>query len=312
MATRQYIGARYVPKFYVNGSGTSEWTANTAYEALTIVTRNGNSYTSKIPVPASVGAPENNAAYWVSTGIYNQQVEAYRQEVVGYRDDVADFESNLSDYGQIEIIGCVLRKDENGWGILDNSGHKPLHITGVSVRADGGIDLNYDKTYSKVGSLCIVPDETLTRCGWGAGASVAVGGSTIVLSHTRAYSGMFDFNEQGEISYYPDPSYLGDIREVVWDGTVFQVRFKEYVKGGFFNSVFVQFSRGAYNKIAVPTTNFSDDYRINITPGPDGLSGVGTRGGMYIMATKGGYEVDANDFPVITNANFFISGFMWK
>ena len=82
MALRQYIGARYVPKFYENG----DWTANTAYEALTIVTRNGNSYTSKKPVPASVGAPENNPDYWVSTGIYNAQVEELREDI----DDIND------------------------------------------------------------------------------------------------------------------------------------------------------------------------------------------------------------------------------
>lgn len=80
MATRQYIGARYVPKFF-NNNGSSEWVSGVAYEALTIVTRLSNSYTSKKPVPASIGAPEANPEYWVSTGIYNQQVEEYRQEV---------------------------------------------------------------------------------------------------------------------------------------------------------------------------------------------------------------------------------------
>lgn len=77
MGTKQYIGARYVPKF----AEPTEWQSNTQYEALTIVTRNGNSYTSKKFVPATIGAPENNSSYWASTGIYNQQVEAYREEV---------------------------------------------------------------------------------------------------------------------------------------------------------------------------------------------------------------------------------------
>lgn len=80
MSLRQYVGARYVPKFYEGPAG-SDWTANTQYEPLTIVTRNGNSYTSKKAVPASIGAPESNPDYWASTGIYNQQVEQYRQEV---------------------------------------------------------------------------------------------------------------------------------------------------------------------------------------------------------------------------------------
>ena len=71
--TTQYIGARYVPKFYQNSYGNSDWIGGISYEPLTIVTRNGNSFTSKIPVPAGVGAPENNPDYWVNTGNYNSQ-----------------------------------------------------------------------------------------------------------------------------------------------------------------------------------------------------------------------------------------------
>ena len=80
MAVTQYIGARYVPKFFENADGTSAWAAGVAYEPLTIVTYNGNSYTSKKPVPASVGNPSANNAYWAPTGIYNEQVESLRQE----------------------------------------------------------------------------------------------------------------------------------------------------------------------------------------------------------------------------------------
>lgn len=68
MAVRQYIGARYVPKL------EGEWTNNTEYEALTIVTYNNASYTSKIPVPANIGNPLDNPTYWVCTGNYNAQM----------------------------------------------------------------------------------------------------------------------------------------------------------------------------------------------------------------------------------------------
>lgn len=87
---RQYIGARYVPKFYENSQGTSEWRSGVIYEPLTIVTWNGNSYTSKKAVPAEIGDPSSNPSYWVATGNYNQQVEDYRQEVVSLRSDVDD------------------------------------------------------------------------------------------------------------------------------------------------------------------------------------------------------------------------------
>ena len=73
---KQYVGARYVPKF----ASPVEWASNTSYEALTIVTFNNASYTSKVPVPPTVGNPANNPQYWALTGNYNAQVEQYRQE----------------------------------------------------------------------------------------------------------------------------------------------------------------------------------------------------------------------------------------
>jgi lysophospholipase L1-like esterase len=76
MAVRQYVGARYVPKF----ATPTEWTASTSYEAFTIVTFNNASYTSKVQVPPTVGNPANNPKYWALTGNYNAQVEQYRQE----------------------------------------------------------------------------------------------------------------------------------------------------------------------------------------------------------------------------------------
>lgn len=100
---REYIGARYVPKFFENENGTPEWAANVQYEPLTIVTYNMNSYTSKKPVPASVGNPSDNPAYWASTGNYNAQVEAYRQEVVQFKNDILEQIGTVSpmDYGAV-------------------------------------------------------------------------------------------------------------------------------------------------------------------------------------------------------------------
>ena len=85
---RQYIGARYVPKFFEYNGGN--WIENTEYEPLTIVQYNGNSYTSKKPVPSNVGNPSSNPDYWASTGNYNAQVEAYRQEVEAYKEEVEE------------------------------------------------------------------------------------------------------------------------------------------------------------------------------------------------------------------------------
>lgn len=89
---RQYIGARYVPKFYKNSSGTAEWRSGVIYEPLTIVTYNGNSYTSKKAVPAEIGDPSANSEYWVATGIFNEQLNDLSNRV-------STFESSLNDLG---------------------------------------------------------------------------------------------------------------------------------------------------------------------------------------------------------------------
>ena len=312
MATRQYIGARYVPKFYVNGSGTSEWTANTAYEALTIVTRNGNSYTSKIPVPASVGAPENNAAYWVSTGIYNQQVEAYRQEVEGYREDVATLEDNLADFAGIEIVGAILRKENGVWTILQPaSGHTPKHISGVSTDENGYLVLNFDKTYSSVGAIQVTPDEEYGRAGLAAGASVAADKITLKLYHSRAYGGWFDFTSAGVVSYpSPESRYKGDIDTVSWDGGRFNINFKSYVGGGTFNSLNVLYGKGAAGRTPASITGMTGDTSIGLGIYP-AFSDMTDNGRCWIQATKAGYYMSADEFPNVEYGNFWISGFMY-
>lgn len=72
LINKQYVGARYVPKL------CGEWNKALSYEALCIVTYMGNSFTSKMRVPANTEI--DNEKYWVNTGNYNAQLEAYRQE----------------------------------------------------------------------------------------------------------------------------------------------------------------------------------------------------------------------------------------
>ena len=78
MATTQYIGARYVPLF----AEPIEWDKTQQYEPLTIVTHEGNSYTSRQFVPT--GVEITNETFWALTGNYNAQIEKYRKEVAAY------------------------------------------------------------------------------------------------------------------------------------------------------------------------------------------------------------------------------------
>lgn len=83
---KEYIGARYVPKFYDDGNGGAEWTNTVTYEPLTVVQHGGNSYTSRQFVP--VGIQITNTTYWLETGNWNSQVEQYRQEVLTFDDRI--------------------------------------------------------------------------------------------------------------------------------------------------------------------------------------------------------------------------------
>ena len=62
----KYIGLRYIPKV------CGEWQSTEEYEHLSVVTKDGNSYTSRKAVP--VGIDISDTEYWVQTANFNQQL----------------------------------------------------------------------------------------------------------------------------------------------------------------------------------------------------------------------------------------------
>lgn len=116
MSVREYIGARYVPKFYEFNNGV--WESNKEYEPLTIVQYNSNSYTSKKTVPANIGNPNENPDYWVVTGNYNAQVEEYKQDVQNLDNRVDHIDTQIEGINgqvrgineQIDVIDAELSK----------------------------------------------------------------------------------------------------------------------------------------------------------------------------------------------------------
>lgn len=120
LINRQYVGARYVPKIM------GEWNKALQYEALSVVTYMGNSFTSKVPVPANIEI--NNTDYWINTGNYNAQIENYRKETEIVNEKITITEKNINtisfeNYGAIgdgitndtsAIINCLkYAKDNN-------------------------------------------------------------------------------------------------------------------------------------------------------------------------------------------------------
>lgn len=89
MANLQYIGPRVVPKPYRNpDTGDASWKSGIAYEALMMVTYNGNGYVSAVPVPPSVGNPADNPDYWVESADFDAALSDLQTRVNNLEDQI--------------------------------------------------------------------------------------------------------------------------------------------------------------------------------------------------------------------------------
>lgn len=109
MATRQYIGARYVIKIYENSvtPGSAEWEGGTSYEPLTMVTYQNSSYISKKQVPSTAGNPNAEPNYWALTGYYNGQISALQTAVNELNDKIGTM-SLLPTTDQSSIVNAIV------------------------------------------------------------------------------------------------------------------------------------------------------------------------------------------------------------
>lgn len=137
----QYIGARYVPLI----SDPIEWDVNKEYEPLTIVTNQGNSYTSRQFVPK--GIPITNTQFWASTGNFNAQIEQYRKEVEKFDSRITAAQNTADSKAP---INHATDSTEYGVGNAANYGHVKLASddTPVDSDANSGIAAT-PKTVSK-------------------------------------------------------------------------------------------------------------------------------------------------------------------
>ena len=100
MSVRQYIGARYVPRFSdVNGG---VWSNVYAYEPLTIVKNGNDYYTSKQSVP--VGVAITNTDYWVKTGDYNGAISALDSRITSNTDTISQILNNASNWKDHKVV----------------------------------------------------------------------------------------------------------------------------------------------------------------------------------------------------------------
>lgn len=88
-----------------------------------------------------------------------------------------------------KIVSGVIRNTGNGWELISDTAHEPLHIESVSNN-NSAITIDYSFTAKKVVSFVVTPDETFVRNGLNAGSSVGLDKSLIYLSEqgTGVYS----------------------------------------------------------------------------------------------------------------------------
>lgn len=202
MSVRQYVGARYVPKF----ATPVEWNSALSYEALTIVTHLGNSFTSKIPVPAGIDI--GNTEYWVNTGNFNAQVEDYREQVNQLQTTVNDLTASLNQL-QTQILSYQVNvpTQKKIIFISDSYGISPTQATSWSQlaaenmgivdqcyfqnKSGGGFTVNGGNQFlDALNEATVSNPQEITDIVVGGGLNDAVGGpnTAAILNNINAFA----------------------------------------------------------------------------------------------------------------------------
>ena len=134
-------------------------------------------------IPTKVSDLENDANFL--------SIEETTEEV-----DEPNIEESGDSVSTKRIIACVLRFDGSKWNVLDNEGHVPINVTGVSGTTTDSVTISFPE-YSKVNTLVVTPDETLAAAGIKCGASVGLDYATIHLRQDRMVRLMVTMDSSG-------------------------------------------------------------------------------------------------------------------
>ena len=140
---RQYVGARYVPRF------VGEYDETQIYEGLDVVDNGmGTSYIARKPVPA--GTPLTNTEYWFIYGASSGAIIQLQNDMTEVQNDIEDINDDIddindkmerellvlgnsySDYGCTDKLGALFnkyyRRNGSGSGFLTYTSHSTTFI----------------------------------------------------------------------------------------------------------------------------------------------------------------------------------------
>jgi hypothetical protein len=110
---------------------------------------------------------------------------------------------------QYKIVAGVIRNVGNGWELINDTAHEPIHVLSVSNN-DLAITINHTFTAKQVVTMTVTPDETFVKDGIKAGASVGLDKTLVYLAH------------EGE-KLYANPNTIISAKGNFWFYGVFEI-----------------------------------------------------------------------------------------
>lgn len=169
------------------------------------------------------GTSENLAN--VIAPVFNS-VETLSGEISNLNTAINDLTNNKN----LKIISGAIRNAGSGWSLINDSGHEPLNITGVSVQTIYGtscLKIEHDVDATKIITLLVGCDETFASL-YDIGASVGLDYSYLfVYRKAHTFGGMVQvvdnaidtqYSDFTAGTFYPDGNFVLNFPETLTSG----------------------------------------------------------------------------------------------